>query len=170
MSFFNPRPNHNRMRRILLEKLKNTPEIAIFARYERQILENTTELHRMIPDLEISFTSHRIWKNAEIALEMHGARRIYFAPFEGDGMVEFVGIVTQIILHPDRYPHERIPNTLDFEEIENEPKVQEVNTMYSVTHCMPLLDDAFHFTEFRHFISGEALDKNSRQTFATVYK
>lgn len=60
MHLFNPRSNPNRMRRILLEKLKNTPDIAIFARYERQILENTAELHRMIPDLEISFTSHRV--------------------------------------------------------------------------------------------------------------
>lgn len=168
MHLFNPRSNPNRMRRILLEKLKNTPDIAIFARYERQILENTAELHRMIPDLEISFTSHRVWTNAEIALEMHGARPIYFVPFEGADMIEFVGIVTQIILHPDRYPQERIPNTLDFEENEHTSQ-GEVNTMYSVTHCIPI-DEPFYLTEFKHFINGETLKQNSRQTFATVYR
>ena len=35
MSLFHPKGNHaNRMRRVLLEKMKRTPEMAIFARYE----------------------------------------------------------------------------------------------------------------------------------------
>jgi len=169
MNLFHSRNHASRMRRILLEKLKNTPDVAIFTRYERQILENTTELHLMIPDLEISFTSAQVWSNADLALQLHGARPVYFAPSESQGMVEFVGIITQIILYPDRYPPpEYAKQQIDIEEKDKKMIKPEVNTMYAVTHCRTI-DTPFHLSELCHFINDEYLDAQSTQSFATVY-
>jgi len=169
MNLFHSRNHASRMRRILLEKLKNTPDVAIFTRYERQILENTTELHMMIPDLEISFTSSQVWSNADFALQLHGARPVYFAPLESQGMIEFVGIVTQIILYPDRYPPpEYAKRQVDIEEKDKTMIKPEVNTMYAVTHCQTI-DTPFHLSELCHFINDENLDAQNIQSFATVY-
>lgn len=101
-------------------KIAQTPNVAIFTRDLLEFLEGTAKKE---PHQLVTFRAGNVWRGAKDAVDVHGPRKIYFAPMGGKGLVEYEAVLEKVVLHPE-------PNT----NVGNEAKVYHFK-------CFPVLSE-----------------------------
>ncbi len=158
----------------LQSKVARTPNVAIFCRNHRDYLKRAIELEAENPGRLITFRACTIWKSAEVALDVHGERKIYFVPVGGKELVEYEAILKKVLLHPVRNTkatEELLEKCLP--EIRDEALFEEfgllAQTLYVITHCRKL-DFPFPYTALTKLSDEKKIKANYSYSYAIVYE
>jgi len=158
----------------LQTKVAQTPNVAIFCRNHSEYLEHAAKIGAETPERPITFRASTVWKSGEVAIDVHGPRKIYFVPVGGKGLVEYKATLEEVVLRPE-------PNTRAAEEIlENclpetrgeglwEQYGEVVRTLYVISHCQKLTSP-FPYTSLTKLSNGLRIDENYGYSYALIYE
>lgn len=152
----------------LQTKVKYDPRCAILSRNYPYHLEEA------VGRALTTFRSNVAWKAAQIAVESHGPRKIYFAPVDGEGWVTHEAVVEEVELYPQpdtditrRLLDSCSPSTQHEGLWEKDGKIN-VLTLYTVSNCQKL-PVAFPVTALKKFADDKHIDENFHYSYAVVY-
>jgi len=158
----------------LQAKVAQAPNVAIFCRNHPKYLEHAAKIGAGTPENPITFRASTVWKSGEVAVNVHGPRKIYFVPVGGKGLVEYEATLEKVVLHPE-------PNTKATEELlENclpetrdeglwEQYGEVVRTLYVISHCQKIASP-FPYTALTKLSDGLRIDENYGYSYALVYE
>jgi hypothetical protein len=159
----------------LQAKVKKHPRCAIFSRNYTSHLKEAVNECKDNPERLITFRASIPWKSAQIAVNIHGPRKIYFAPVDGKGLVMYEAVLEQVELNPE-------PNTKATEKLlENSlPSIRHeglwekdgkiwAKTLYVISHCQKI-PSPFHITELKKLADDKQIDENFNYSYAIVYQ
>lgn len=151
----------------LQTKIKNTPHCAIFARNYDYYLEEA--MQRKFT----TFRASKVWRSAYDAVSIHGPRKIYFAPVDGEGIVKYEAILEEVDVYPEentgmtkRLLSNCLPSTRD--EVWEKDGKSNLYTLYMISNCRKILSP-FHITELRKLSNGKPIDKGFNYSYSIVY-
>lgn len=84
----------------LEQKIKRSPNIAVFSRNYPEYLEGAGNIAIERPERLITFRAATTWKSAQTALNYHNTMPIYFTCVGGKGIVEYEAVLHTIYLNP----------------------------------------------------------------------
>lgn len=144
----------------------NLTNLAVFSRNYEQYLKEAAARPR---DERVTFRSNVRWVSAERAIQQFGPRKIYFAPIDGGGRVEYEAGLVQVQVDPSRANKTTqallkhvLASTKD-EGLWNDS----VQTLYVIANCRRL-SKPFPQTQLRNASDGSPLDENYIRSYAIV--
>jgi hypothetical protein len=122
-------------------KIRNSSDVAVFARNHRRYLEAATSKNEKHPELFTTFRATTSWTSAHYANQVHGAIKVYFAPIGGEKKVEYEATIHRIKLDPQKGdPDTETLLAFSLDETKDEGLWEKygkkVNTLYVITHCI----------------------------------
>lgn len=155
-------------------KVIRTPNVAIFCRNHQKYLESAIKIEAETPGRPVTFRASTIWKSAEVALNAHGERKIYFVTIGGVESVEYEANLKKILLHPLINDKETIkllnycpPETIE-EDLWEKFNLT-VRTLYVISQCRKL-DTPFPFTALTKLSDEKKIDVNFKYSYSIVYE
>jgi len=158
----------------LQRRVGQTPKTALFCRNHREYLEHAAEIGAQNPEKPITFRASTTWKSAQIAVGVHGPRRIYLVPIGGQGLVEYQATLEEVELYPEpntRVTQELLENCLPETRDEGlwEEYGETVRTLYVISHCRRLASP-FPFTALTKLFDSKPIDRNYGYSYAICYE
>lgn len=153
----------------LQTKIKKTPQCAIFARNYSFHLDEATQQELT------TFRSKTIWRSAQDAVDIHGPRKIYFAPVDSKGLIEYEAILEEVELYPEnntdatkRLLANCSPSTQDEGLWEKDGK-NHVYTLYVISNCRKV-SSPFPITQLKKLSDDKPIDEGFNYSYSIVYE
>lgn len=158
----------------LQAKVARTPNVAIFCRNHPEYLEHAAKIGAETPGKPITFRASTVWKSGEVAVDVHGPRKIYFVPVGGTVLIEYEATLEKVVLHPEpsaRATKELLENCLPETRDEGlwEQYGEAVRTLYVISHCRELATP-FSYTALTKLSNGLRIDENYGYSYSVVYE
>lgn len=155
-------------------KAAKATNVAIFCRNHPKYLEEAARIGAKTPEKPITFRASTVWKSGEVAVDVHGPRKIYFVPVGGQELVQYEATLEQVELHPDpntEATKKLLANCLDSTRNEGlwEQYGKTVRTLYVISHCQKVVSP-FPYTMLTKLSDGLHIDKNYRYSYTLVYE
>ncbi|HNR69590.1 MAG TPA: HNH endonuclease [bacterium] len=157
--------------------VKDTSDIAIFARNHRDYLEAAVARNENDPSRFTTFRARSKWKKAQSVLKTDGPLLIYFVPVGSTGDVEYLATLHNIQLNPQRgnkvtetflgfaLEDSEVPHTSNeglWEQFEK-PAL----TLYVISHCKRT--KPFHFSELIKHSDDTPISPDFGYSYCIVY-
>jgi hypothetical protein len=157
----------------LQKKVARTSNVAVFCRNYPELLEHAAKIGAEIPEQLITFRANTVWKSAKAAVDVHGPRKIYFVPVEGQGLVQYEATLDKVVLYPD-------PSARETQELLNNclPETREeglweqysgLRTLYVISHCRRL-PVPFAYTLLRKLSDRLPISEGYGYSYSVVYE
>ncbi len=157
----------------LSAKVKAHSNVAVFARNWPAYLEEAVKIAENSPEQPVTFRAQTVWRAAETAVNVHGPRKIYFAPNEGEGLVEYLAVLEKVVL----YPEANAQVTKELLDKSLKSTSQEglwsggVRTLYVISHCVRLQkQERFPYTELRKLSDDLPISEGYTRAYVIVYE
>lgn len=157
--------------------VKQYPNVAIFCRNHKNLLDEAVPISDGDPTRQILFRAQKVWRSAEVAIHTHGPRPIYFLPIDDpDFCIKYVAKVEKVVLDPRDIESVRkllklsVPASQD-EGLWDEDGKPTVRTLYLISNCHSLEKGRWmNFTKLKKLSDNKWIDESFGYSYAIVHE